>query len=94
MPRQYDVKVFKSGNSVALRLPKALGLEDGARMVLREEQGRYSFEPADAPKRKFNIDKVWGSATNLKFIKPEDRIFEERPLIWDSIDWPDTTDDQ
>jgi len=82
MPRQYDVKVFKSGNSVALRLPKALGLADGDRMVLREEQGRYSLEPVDAPKRKFNIDKVAGSARNLQFIKDEDRVFEERPLIW------------
>ena len=82
MPKQYDVKVFKSGNSVALRLPKALGLEDGDRMVLREEQGRYSFEPVDAPKRKFNIDKVAGSARDLQFIKDEDRVFEERPLIW------------
>ena len=70
MPKQYDVKVFKSGNSVALRLPKALGLVDGDRMVLREEQGKYSFEPADAPKRKFNIDKVWGICKDLELIKP------------------------
>ena len=83
MPKQYDVKVFKSGNSVALRLPKALGLVDGDRMVLREEQGKYSFEPADAPKRKFNIAKVAGSARNLQFIRDEDRVLEERPLIWD-----------
>ena len=34
----------------------------------------------DRPKRKFNIAKVAGSATGLKYIQPEDRIFEERPL--------------
>ena len=88
MPKQYDVKVFKSGNSVALRLPKALGLVDGDRMVLREEQGKYSFEPADAPKRKFNIDKVWGICKDLELIKPEDRVFEEVPRVWDDADWP------
>jgi hypothetical protein len=25
---------------------------------------------------------VWGSATNLKPIDPDDRWFEERPLNW------------
>ena len=67
---------------MALRLPKDLGLKEGTEVLLREEHGEYRFEPVDKPKRKFNIDKVWGSATHLKMIKPEDRIFEERDL------WP------
>jgi antitoxin VapB len=29
MSNEYRAKVFKSGNSVALRLPKALGFEEG-----------------------------------------------------------------
>lgn len=32
MGAHYPAKVFKSGNSVALRLPKALGLQDGDEM--------------------------------------------------------------
>lgn len=39
------------------------------------------------PKRKFNIEKVSGSATKLKPIDSDDRWFEERPLLWDDPDW-------
>jgi antitoxin VapB len=82
MTKEYKAKVFKSGNSLALRLPKALGLKEGSTMVLREERQGFTVEPEDAPKRKFNIDKVWRSATNLKPVDPDDRWFEERPLNW------------
>ena len=82
MGKEYKAKVFKSGNSLALRLPKELGLKEGSTMVLREEQNGYRIEPEEAPKRKFNIDKVWGSATSLRPIDPDDRWFEERPLDW------------
>jgi antitoxin VapB len=34
MAREYAVKSFKSGNSVAFRLPKALGIEPGEDMVI------------------------------------------------------------
>lgn len=72
-------KAFKSGNSVAVRLPKSFGIAAGTELTLREEQGRYIVEPAGEPKRKFNIDKVWGSAPGLKPIDPDDRWFEETP---------------
>ncbi len=78
--RDYRAKVFKSGNSLALRLPAELGLTAGMEMNLRVEGDRYIVEPLDAPKRLFNIDKVWGSATSLELIKPADRLFEERVL--------------
>jgi antitoxin VapB len=51
-----------------------------------EDDVFFSFEPIDPPKRKFNIAKVAGSATNLEFIADEDRVFEERPLLWDAPD--------
>lgn len=83
MGEEYSAKVFKSGNSVALRLPKALGLKEGDVMRVREERGSFVVEPADKPKRKFNIDKVWGigRGTGLQPIKPEDRVFDERPSV-------------
>jgi antitoxin VapB len=34
MTRQWKTKVFKSGNSVAVRLPKALGLAEGDELVI------------------------------------------------------------
>ena len=81
--RRYRAKVFKSGNSLALRLPAGLNLEAGMEMVLQAgPDGTYSLAQADAPKRKFDIDKVWGSATSLKLIDEDDRWFEERELDW------------
>lgn len=81
--KHFRAKVFKSGNSLALRLPAELDLSPGIEMDLTVEDGVFfSFEPVETPKRKFNIAKVCGSATNLEFIRPEDRTFEERPLLW------------
>lgn len=80
--QHFKAKVFKSGNSLALRLPAGLGLAAGQEMEIRAEDGVYfSFEPVNAPKRKFAIDKVWGSATGLELINRDDRLFEERPLF-------------
>jgi antitoxin VapB len=85
--KTYRAKVFKSGNSLALRLPAGLGLSGGMEMDLRVEDGQhFSFGPAERPKRKFNIAKVWGSATGLELIKPEDRLFAGRPLLWNEPD--------
>lgn len=77
------VKVFKSGNSLAVRMPKALGLEAGMELdVAMLPNGAMELRKTDSVKRKFNIDKVWGSATSLKPIDPDDRWFEERTLDW------------
>lgn len=82
--RYLKAKVFKSGNSLALRVPAGTDLVAGMEMNLIIEDGLFlSYEPVEAPKRKFNIEKVAGSATNLEFIKDEDRVFEHRPLLWD-----------
>lgn len=91
--KTYTAKVFKSGNSLALRLPAGLGLAAGMEMELRVENGEhFSFEPVERRKRKFNVEKVWGSATGLELIKPEDRLFSDRRLLWEdsNIDPPET----
>ena len=75
--KEFRAKVFKSGNSLALRLPKELGLKEGSTMLLREEQAGYHFEPEEAPKAKLDVDKFWGKAKGLKV--PERRDFDERP---------------
>jgi antitoxin VapB len=83
-------KIFKSGNSLALRLPAALGLEAGMEMELTvQPDGGYLLNPVAAKKKKFNIEKVLGCAigSGLQFIKPEDRVFKERPLLWDDPEW-------
>ena len=79
--KHYRAKVFRSGNSLAVRIPAGTKLAAGMEMELTIEDGVFlSFEPVNLPKRKFNIAKVAGSAQNLNFIKDEDRLFEERPL--------------
>jgi len=89
-PRQvayFRARTFKSGNSLALRLPAGLALKPGVEMELRVEDGQhYEFWPVEAPKRKFAIGKVWGSATDLRLIDPADRTFDERPLWSDDAD--------
>lgn len=44
MGKEYKAKVFKSGNSLALRLPKSLGIEEGDDVVIvPHADGRFSF---------------------------------------------------
>ncbi|TPG13825.1 AbrB/MazE/SpoVT family DNA-binding domain-containing protein [Sphingomonas koreensis] len=83
MTKEYRAKVFKSGNSVALRLPKALGLKDGEEMVLREEGGKFAFEPAEATPERIDLTGIWGSCPGLKPLTREEREFEERVLDWE-----------
>ena len=88
--KHYRAKVFKSGNSLAVRIPAGTKLVHGMEMDLTIDNGeRLSFQPADAPKRKFDIDKIWGCAigSGLQPIDPDDRWFEERPLLWDDPEW-------
>jgi antitoxin VapB len=80
-------KVFKSGNAMAVRLPASFEAVAGTPVEVREEQGRWIIEPVNQPKRKFNIDKVWGSAIGSGLAMDPDRKFVERPLLWDDPEW-------
>jgi len=82
MGREWTIKSFKSGNSVALRVPAPTGIAPGEDWRLVEEGDGYRLEKVAKPKRKFNVAKVAGSATGLAYIRDEDRLFEERPLPW------------
>ena len=77
MSKEYRAKVFKSGNSVALRLPKALGLKDGDVMILREEHSEFVFKLADEPKKKIDVSSFWGQAPGARLVPHGD--FDERP---------------
>lgn len=79
MGKEYRAKVFKSGNSLALRLPKELGLTEGSTMVLREERAGFVVEPEDTSKRKIDVSGFAGKAPWLKPLPPELREFDERP---------------
>jgi antitoxin VapB len=76
-------KTFKSGNSIAVRLPKALGIEAGTEMRVREEQGKYVLEPVDkkAPKR-IDLTGIYGSIPGLKLIQRDEEDYEDIPREW------------
>lgn len=79
-------KVFRSGNAMAVRLPASFKAVAGTPVEVREVQGKWVVEPITDTPRKFDVDKLWGSATNLKPIDPDDRWFEERALNWGTGD--------
>lgn len=90
MGREFTAKSFKSGNSVAIRMPAALGISPDREWTVTERDGEFVIRERTAPKRKINLEKIWGCAigSGLQPIKPEDRLFEERPLAWDDPEWP------
>lgn len=79
MSKEYKAKVFKSGNSVALRLPKALGLKDGDEMILREERSEYVFKPADKPRKAIDVSSFWGKAAGMVHTPSPKVDFDPRP---------------
>lgn len=83
--KHYRVRLFKSGNSLAIRVPAELGFKAGMEMEMEVEDGQHlTLSPVEAPRRKFNIQKVWGVAPELELIKPEDRVFEDPARPWDA----------
>ncbi len=89
MGREWPTRSFKSGNSVAVRIPAGVGIEPNKDWIVIERDGDLVLREVEKPKRKFNIDKVRGCAkgSGLRFIKDEDRVFEPRALLWDDPDW-------
>lgn len=69
-------KTFKSGNSVAVRLPASLGIAAGVEMTVREERGRYIVEPVDAPRRNIDLTGIYGSGAGLRLLTDEEREIE------------------
>jgi antitoxin VapB len=78
-------KTFKSGNSIAVRLPKALGIEAGTEMRVREEQGKYVLEPVKKQPRKIDLTGIAGSMPWLKPLTREEREFDDSPREWDLL---------
>lgn len=73
-------KTFKSGNSVAVRLPKALGVEPGVEMTVREERGRYIVEPVEQEPKRIDLTGIEGAAPWLEPLESYD--FEDLPRDW------------
>ena len=79
MVKQFRAKTFKSGNSVALRLPKGLGVEEGLEMTVREEQGRYIVEPVEPERKKLDFSFLDGKSLGLKPFTAREREIDHSP---------------
>jgi antitoxin VapB len=66
-------RTFKSGNSVALRLPKTLGVGPGVEMTVREERGRYIVEPVEQAPERIDLTGIYGSGAGLRPLTDEER---------------------
>lgn len=75
-------KTFKSGNSVAVRLPASLGVAAGVEMTVREERGRYIVEPVSGEPKKIDLTGIYGSCAGLKPLTEEEREIDSN-LDWD-----------
>lgn len=79
MGTEYSAKSFKSGNSVAIRMPAALGVEPDREWTITQEDGELHIRAKAPARQKINVDKFWGKAKGLHV--PERRDFDERPSV-------------
>lgn len=70
-------RAFKSGNSIAVRLPASFGVKPGTEMRVREEQGRYIVEPVAGETG------LAGAIGQCAEMKPAERLeIEFREVDW------------
>ncbi|MFC3173429.1 hypothetical protein ACFOD9_04100 [Novosphingobium bradum] len=77
MGQEYTAKSFKSGNSVAIRVPAGLGVEPDREWLAEWVNGELHLKAKPPAKRKIDISGFAGKAPGIKLAPRED--FEERP---------------
>lgn len=79
MGKEYTAKSFKSGNSVAIRMPAGLGIEPDREWIAEWVEGELRLRAKESAKGKIDVSGFAGKARWLKPLPPELREFEERP---------------
>lgn len=82
MGKEYPAKSFKSGNSVAIRLPAALGVEPNREWTVhRDAKGRLIIEANPASRRTIDLTDIYGKADMIERVQfdPVDRRWGEAP---------------
>lgn len=77
MGKEYTAKSFKSGNSVAIRMPAALGIEPDKEWIAEWVDGELHLRAKASVKRKIDVSGFAGKAPGLRLAPREE--FEERP---------------
>lgn len=79
MGKEYTAKSFKSGNSVAIRMPAALGIEPDREWTVTEDNGELHVRAKAPAVRKLDVDRFWGKAKGMVHVPMPRRDFEPRP---------------
>lgn len=79
MGKEYTAKSFKSGNSVAIRIPAALGVEPDREWIVTIEDGELHFRRKPEGPKRIDVSGFAGKAPWLKILPSDLREFEERP---------------
>jgi len=78
MSREWKTRTFKSGNSVAVRLPKGMGVPEGIEVrMVKENQMAFRVEAVEQSPARLDVSGFWGKAPRIELAPRED--FEERP---------------
>lgn len=79
MGKEYTAKSFKSGNSVAIRIPAALGIEPDREWTVTQEDGELHLRRKSERRKTIDVSGFAGKAPGIKLAPRED--FEERPSV-------------
>lgn len=82
MGEQYTAKSFRSGNSVAIRVPAGLGIRPGQEWVAQWVDEELHLRSKAAPRRKIDVSGFAGKAPGVQLIERHD--FETRPAADDA----------
>ncbi len=77
MGKEHNARSFRSGNSVAIRMPTALGVEPGRDWIVVEQGNDLVLRPRQAPRRTIDVSGFAGKAPGIRLAPRED--FDERP---------------
>jgi antitoxin VapB len=78
MGKELRARSFKSGNSIAVRMPAALGLRPGAEWQVEEREGEIVLKPVVPDEGKIDLTDIWGSIPGLTRM-----AFEQKERDWD-----------
>ena len=82
MGKEYATKSFKSGNSVAIRMPAALGILPDREWSVTEVDGELVIRAKKAASPRIDLTGIYGSKPGLSVRERSDRIIESRGADW------------
>ena len=65
MGKELRARSFKSGNSIAVRMPAALGLQPGAEWQVEQREGELVLKPVTLDAGNIDLTGIWGSIPGL-----------------------------